>query len=139
MSSFLPIVQLCHIAKPPRRSFRKQRENHSTNPTVHRSADHAALGVTTTNDVVDLDTYTNMFNRLTDLGSLDPQSPAAHIALRCRRIQLCLSSEDLGRMIGKDASYIDAIEMGDPVAVHSVWERISQSINKSVLVTDRKA
>ena len=102
---------------------------------MHRSADHT-LSVA---DVVDLETYTNMFNRLTDLGSLDPQSPAAHVALRCRRIQLCLSSEDLGRMIGKDASYIDAIEMGDPVAVHSVWERISQSINKGVLVTDRKA
>lgn len=68
------------------------------------------------------------FKRFVDLNVIDPTSSTAPLALRCRRLQLCLSQEQLGGMVGSSADFINALELGKEVAVHSMWQRIANSI-----------
>ena len=112
------------MAHPPRRSFRKKRERSSAEAAPKSQTNKAAYDATTNN----VERHKDMFARLTDIKRLDPSCKVAPIALRCRRIQLGLGCEELGRMIGMSADYIESIEVGNRVALHNIWERIASSI-----------
>ena len=110
------------MAHPPRRSFRKKRER-SFAEAAPKSQSKSAYDATN-----NVERHKDMFARLTDIKRLDPSCQVAPIALRCRRIQLGLGCEELGRMIGMSADYIESIELGNRVALHNIWERIASSI-----------
>jgi len=120
--SYETITQVCNMAHPPRRSFRKKRER-TFAEAAPKSQTKAAYDATN-----NVERHKDMFARLTDIKRLDPSCQVAPIALRCRRIQLGLGCEELGRMIGMSAGYIESIEVGNRVALHNIWERIASSI-----------
>lgn len=125
MVTYETITQVCNMTQAPRRSFRKKRER-SVATVTPKSQSQTASDATNS-----VEQHKAMFARLTDIKRLDPSCKIAPIALRCRRIQLGLGCEELGRMIGMSSDYIESIEVGKRVALHNIWERIASSITTS--------
>ena len=131
LDTYVVLSQQCDIAQPPRRSFRKRKERvvpESTHPDTRN------LSVTNTLALHDAnhEQHTEMFSKLLDIRQLDPTWPVARLALRCRRIQLCLSCEELAAMTGTDTKFIQQLEIGSRVAYQAMWERIANCIGSHV-------
>ena len=131
LDTLVVLSQQCNIAHPPRRSFRKRKERgafESTNQGPRSTSVTNTLALHDANH----EQHTEMFAKLIDIRQLDPTWPVARIALRCRRIQLCLSCEELATMTGTDPEFIHQLEIGDRIAYHAMWERIANCIGSHV-------
>ena len=131
LETYVPLSQQCNIAHPPRRSFRKRKER-GTLEVTDQGPRHLSVTNTLALHDANHEQHAEMFSKLLDIRQLDPTWPVARVALRCRRIQLCLSCEELAAMTGTDSEFIQQLEIGDRVAYHAMWERIANCIGSHV-------